>query len=107
MKRTFALYPRNWGLKKPDSSIDHRRVPNLMRYFERQGWSAPVSPSAAAYLPGDITTWNLGRGLTHIGIVSDRKTAAGVPLVIHNIGAGVREEDMLFGFRITGHYRWF
>ena len=45
-------------------------------------------------------------GVPHIGIVSDRKTAAGVPLVIHNIGQGTREEDALFLFTLTGHYRY-
>jgi hypothetical protein len=39
-------------------------------------------------------------------IVSDRKTAEGRPLVIHNIGRGAREEDCLFSYPLTGHYRW-
>lgn len=105
MKSNFSKYPKNWGLKKPDSNIDHRRVPNLACYFSRQGWSVPVSDAAASYLPGDIITWNLGGGLTHIGIVSDRQAAGGRPLIIHNIGSGTKEEDVLFSFTITGHYR--
>jgi uncharacterized protein len=104
MKEHFALYPQNWGLKKPDANIDHRRVPNLMRYFERQGWLIPVGTNTV-YLPGDIATWNLGNGVTHIGIVSDRRTATKVPFVIHNIGQGAREADILFAFTLTGHYR--
>ena len=104
MKGNFASYPRNWGLKAPDSNIDHRRVPNLACFFSRQGWSVPVRNDAAAYRPGDIVTWNLGNGLAHIGIVTDRRTAKGTPLVIHNIGGGTREEDILFKFAITGHY---
>ncbi len=105
MKANFAKYPQNWGLKKPDSNIDHRRVPNLRRYFERQGWAVGVSTNAVAYRPGDIVTWDLGRGLTHIGIVSDRKSASGTPLIVHNIGRGAREEDVLFAYNLTGHYR--
>ena len=105
MKGHFARYPKNWGLKAPDANIDHRRVPNLACYFSRQGWSVPVSPMAADYRPGDIVTWDLGHGLTHIGLVSDRQTDKGTPRVIHNIGAGAREEDLLFNFTITGHYR--
>ena len=105
MKANFARYPRNWGLKKPDPNIDHRRVPNLACYFTRHGWSLNVSTNASEYLPGDIVTWDLGNGLSHIGIVSDRGTTNGMPLIIHNIGHGAREEDILFRFKLTGHYK--
>ena len=76
-----------------------------LKYFERAGDSRPVSRLAADYLPGDLVTWDLGGGIPHIGIVSDRRTGDGVPLVIHNIGAGAREDDILFRFVITGHFR--
>lgn len=105
MRGNFAAYPKHWGLSRPDSNIDHRRVPNLMTWFSRQGWSLPISQDAAAYRAGDIVTWDLGRGLTHIGIVSDRRAANDAPLVLHNIGRGTQEEDILFVYRITGHYR--
>ncbi|WP_192980869.1 DUF1287 domain-containing protein [Pseudomonas sp. EggHat1] len=105
MRGNFASYPKNWGLNRPDSNIDHRRVPNLMTWFKRQGWSLPVKQDAAAYQPGDIVTWDLGRGLTHIGIISDRQAPTATPLVLHNIGRGTQEEDILFAYRITGHYR--
>jgi len=104
MEKNFALYPQKWGLKKADTNIDHRRVPNLMCYFERRGWSVPAGTNAASYRPGDVVTWELGKGLAHIGVVSDRK-AGTTPLIIHNIGSGAREEDILFSFTITGHYR--
>lgn len=97
-------HPWRWRLSKPDPNIDHRRVPNLMTWFQRAGYSRPVSSAAADYLPGDVVAWDLGRGILHIGIVSDLKSD-GVPLVIHNIGAGAREEDILFRFTIIGHYR--
>jgi uncharacterized protein YijF (DUF1287 family) len=105
MKAGFSRYPKNWGLKAPDPNIDHRRVPNLVCYFGRQKWALPAGTNAAAYRPGDIVTWNLGNGLAHIGLVSDKRNAAGTPLVIHNIGRGAKEEDILFGFTITGHFR--
>ena len=105
MARHFASYPHQWGLKAPDPNIDHRRVPNLMTFFQRQGWQQPITANAADYHPGDIVTWNLGGGHTHIGVVSDAKNAAGCPLVIHNIGAGAHEDDALFAFKISGHYR--
>ncbi|MCF7221932.1 DUF1287 domain-containing protein [Lysobacter sp. TLK-CK17T] len=105
MRLHFEAYPQHWGLRGPDRNIDHRRVPNLQRWFERQGWSLPPQAQADAYLPGDLVTWTLPGGLPHIGIVSDRSGADGVPLVIHNIGRGTREENVLFAYPIAGHYR--
>lgn len=107
MTQAFHAYPRNWGLKRPDRNIDHRRVPNLMTYFKRQGWAVPAAETrkAADFRAGDVVAWNLGGGVHHIGIVSDRCTAEGTPLVIHNIGRGVREEDVLFQYQILGQYR--
>ena len=105
MKANFAAYPKNWGLKKTDRNIDHRRVPNLQTFFKRKGWSLPVTQQAADYQPGDLVTCTLPGNLPHIMVVSDRKSTAGVPLVIHNIGSGAKEEDRLFDFTLTGHYR--
>lgn len=107
MKKNFSAYPsrKNWGLKRPDKNIDHRRVPNLQTFFKRKGWSLPVSQNPADYQPGDIVTCLLGGTLPHIMIVSDRKNEDGVPLIIHNIGAGTQEEDDLFTYELTGHYR--
>ncbi len=106
MKANFAVYPRHWGLKRPDPNIDHRRVHNLAVYFRRQGLQLPVSSAASDYHPGDLVTWNLPGNLAHIGIVTDRRTPDGVrPLIVHNIGAGAQVEDILFAYPITGHYR--
>jgi uncharacterized protein YijF (DUF1287 family) len=105
MRSNFSAYPTSWGLSRPDKNIDHRRVPNLRRYLERRGFSLPVSADPTDYRPGDLVTCSVPPHLPHIMIVSDRRTRAGVPLVIHNIGAGTAEEDRLFDFEITGHYR--
>jgi uncharacterized protein YijF (DUF1287 family) len=105
MRANFRDYPQHWGLRKPDANIDHRRVPNLMAYFTRQGFRRLISREAADYRAGDIVAWDLGGGITHIGIISDRQSVTGTPLVLHNIGAGAKEEDILFGFRIIGSYR--
>ena len=105
MSIAFSKYPDIWGLKKPDSNIDHRRVPNLQTYFERQGFSIAVTQKKEDYLGGDLVTCTVGRNQPHIMVVSDRKGRDGTPLVIHNIGSGVKEEDRLFEFPITGHYR--
>lgn len=104
MRAHFDAYPHAWGLRAPDASIDHRRVPNLQRWFERRGWSLPVSAQAVDYRAGDVVTWRLPGGAPHIGIVSDRRYGDR-PLVIHNIGWGTREDDALFSYAITGHYR--
>ncbi|HZB44375.1 MAG TPA: DUF1287 domain-containing protein, partial [Pyrinomonadaceae bacterium] len=108
MKQNFSLYPKKWGLKKTDTNIDHRRVPNLMVFFERQGAALPVTDRAADYKPGDVVTWDLGNGLTHIGIVVNIPSDAdgGRLLIEHNIGAGPQIEDVLFNWKITGHYRY-
>ena len=105
MKRNFAAYPKYWGLKRPDKNIDHRRVPNLQTFFKRRGWGLPVSRDAADYKPGELVTCLVGDSLPHIMIVSDRRNEEGIPLVIHNIGVGTEEEDCLFTFPLTGHYR--
>ncbi len=106
MKRNFKAYPQLWGLKNTDRNIDHRRVPNIAKYMTRQGYSVQKSPfKTVLFEAGDIVTWDLGRGLVHIGIVSDRKSWAQVPLIIHNIGRGTQEENILLQYKITGHYR--
>jgi hypothetical protein len=107
MKRAFSAYPKNWGLRKRDPNIDHRRVPNLATFFRRKGAALPVTKRASDYQPGDVVTWKLSSGVPHIGIVSDRKALlSNRHLVIHNIGSGAQEEDVLFDYAITGHYRW-
>lgn len=109
MSANFALYPTKWGLDKPDTNIDHRRVLNLQTFFTRRGKSLPISNKARNFQPGDIVSWDLnGKGMTHIGIVSNlwnEKTRRFA--IIHNIGGGVNEEDVLFEWKITGHYRYF
>lgn len=105
MRRAWHAYPRLWGLTRPDTNIDHRRVPNLAKFFQRHGEVLVISTNPADYQPGDLVTWRLDSNLPHIGIVSTKSTGKR-PWIIHNIGAGVREEDVLFHFTITGHYRY-
>lgn len=109
MKLNFAAYPQIWGLRGTDTNIDHRRVPNLRRYFERKGRSLPVTSKGGDYKPGDVVSWDLnGRGMTHIGIVSNVwNESTGRYSIIHNIGSGTRLEDRLFDWEITGRYRYF
>jgi len=108
MAKNFAAYPKKWGLKKPDTNIDHRRVPNLMVFFERQGASVAVTRNARDYRPGDVVSWDLGGGLTHIGLVVAVPSDADPErlLIVHNIGAGPKMEDVLFSWTVTGHYRY-
>ncbi len=105
MKKYFSAYPNHWGLTSTDKNIDHRRVPNLQIFFKRKGWSVPKTQSSQDYQPGDIVSWKFDNGLDHIGLVTDKMTTNQVPLVIHNAGMGAQMEDVLFTWKITGHYR--
>jgi uncharacterized protein YijF (DUF1287 family) len=110
MTRSFDAYPQKsrWHLSQPDTNIDHRRVPNLMVFFARNGHSLSLSSRAEDYAPGDLVTWDLGGGVPHIGVVVDQKSSQGGRyMVVHNIGQGPRMEDVLFRWKITGHYRYF
>jgi uncharacterized protein YijF (DUF1287 family) len=105
MKLNFSKYPKIWNLKKPNTNIDHRRVPNLMVYFSRKGIVKSITKNGTDYLPGDIVCWNLGGAITHIGLVVNKKSDDGTHyLVVHNIGAGQVLADCLFDFKIIGHY---
>ena len=110
MVQNFDLYPRRWRWlsSRPDANIDHRRVPNLMVFFARKGESLSLSSRAEDYAPGDLVTWDLGGGVPHIGVVADQKSLqSGRYMIVHNIGQGPRMEDILFRWKITGHYRYF
>lgn len=105
MKYNFSKYPKIWGLKRTDKNIDHRRVPNLITYFKRQGFNVPVTKKGVDYKAGDLVTCIVPPNLAHIMIVSDKVSAKGNPLIIHNIGYGTKEEARLFEFKLTGHFR--
>ena len=110
MLGNFSAYPnqRRWLLAHTDTNIDHRRVPNLMIFFQRKGEALPLSTRINDYSPGDLVTWDLGGNVPHIGMVVDRKSAqTGRYLIVHNIGRGPQMEDVLFNWRITGHYRYY
>jgi uncharacterized protein YijF (DUF1287 family) len=107
MSANFELYPKKWGLSKPDKNIDHRRVPNLMTFFKRFGVSKEISSDPNDYIPGDIVCWDLGNGINHIGIVVNEKSRDGRRnLVVHNIGAGQVVEDLLFRYKVIGHFQY-
>lgn len=107
MVRHFSAYPKQWQLRHPDRNIDHRRVPNLQTFLARAGAAKPVSQAQETYVAGDLVTWMLPGNLPHIGMVSDRFVPGSRrPMVIHNIGAGPVEDDSLFSYPITGHYRY-
>ena len=108
MKENFDMYPKLWGLSKPDPNIDHRRVPNLQTLFKRKGILLPVTRNPNDYVAGDIVSWMLPGNLPHIGIVIDLRSGDGTkPLIVHNIGSGPVIEDILFDYQITRHYRYY
>ncbi len=110
MSVAFNSYPnpRKWGLSKPDTNIDHRRVYNLRAFFARRGAALPITRNPTDYKPGDLVTWMVGPDLPHIGVVVDRPSRADPrrKMIVHNIANGPQMEDILFRFRITGHYRY-
>ena len=107
MKKNFSKYPKKFGLKKPDTNIDHRRVPNLQVYFTRFGESLGISEKASAYKTGDLVTWKINGKLPHIGIVTNKKSSDGKRnLIVHNVGGGQVLEDCLFDYTIVGHFKY-
>jgi uncharacterized protein len=107
MRAAFEAYPKLWRLARPDSNIDHRRVPNLQVFFRRRGAELPATKNPQDYAPGDLVTWMLPGNLPHIGIVTRQRTADGQrPIIVHNIGNGPELEDMLLSYPITGHFRY-
>ena len=107
MQANFSKYPKNWGLTQTDKNIDHRRVPNLMVFFTRYGKTKAITDNPGDYLPGDIVCWNLGGGITHIGLVVDKKSSDGQRyLIVHNIGGGQVLTDCIFDYKIIGHYKY-
>lgn len=108
MKSNFSAYPTKWGLNGPDANIDHRRVPNLQTFLARKGKSQTITNSTDDFQPGDIVTWDLGGGVDHVGMVTNvwYKPSQRY-LIVHNIGGGTKMEDVLFAWKITGHYRYF
>ncbi len=106
MRSNFDAYPDNWGLTRPDKNIDHRRVPNLEAYLTRQGASLGKSNDPTDFMPGDLVTWRIGGRLPHIGIVTDKQARDGTPLIVHNIGSGPVEDNILFAYPMTGHFRF-
>jgi uncharacterized protein YijF (DUF1287 family) len=108
MAANFSAYPNKWGLKKPDTNIDHRRVPNLMTFFKRKGKALAITDNPRDYRPGDVVAWDLGGGVLHVGIVTNLPAGDVERLnFIHNIGWGAKLEDILFSWKIIGHYRYF
>jgi len=106
MQHAGSAYPRSRRKKGVDRNSDHRRVQNLATWFQRHATVLPITKEKTDYLPGDIVTFRLPGSGPHIAIVSDKKSQTSVPLVIHNLRAGAREDNALLSFPITGHYRW-
>ncbi|CAI8363136.1 MAG: Uncharacterised protein [Polaribacter sp. SA4-10] len=107
MKQHFELYPKLWGLKRPDTNIDHRRVRNLMTFFSRKGIVKAITKNPKDYVPGEVICWSLGGGITHTGMVVNKKSKDGKRfLIVHNIGSGQIIQDCLFDYKIIGHYQF-
>lgn len=100
---------RTAGVGRGDPSIDHRRTETLRTFFTRMGAARGISAHGEDFAPGDLVTYHRPQNrlsTSHIAIVSDRLGASGHPMIIHDRGHGVQEEDALFVDRITGVYRY-
>lgn len=106
MVKNFSIYPKKWGLKKPDTNIDHRRVPNLEVFFTRSGKKLKISQNKNDYKTGEIITWMINNKLPHIGIITHKKSSNGNPLIVQNVGGGQVLEDCLFNYAIVGHFKY-
>lgn len=108
MEANFRLYPQLWAATGTDKNIDHRRVPNLQRFFSRKGESLNTSRSSDDYKVGDIVVWALANAETHIGVVVPGPSSEGsAPWVTHHpAGSGVKWENALFSYQIVGHFRY-
>lgn len=105
----FSEYPnlKKWGMTKTDTNIDHRRVPNLEVFFERNGEKLVITEDPKDYKTGEIVTWLINNKLPHIGIVTNKKSKDGKRnLIVHNVGNGQVLQDCLFEYKIVGHYRY-
>src|SRR5258708_5444414 len=94
--QSSSAYPSRlrWFSWRPDTNIDHRRVPNLMVFFSRKGKALGITSRADDYAPGDLVSWDLGGNVPHIGIVVDQKSwTSGRYKIVHNIGQGPKMED--------------
>ena len=106
MRANFSAYPSIWRLSRPDRNIDHRRVPNLETWLTRQGAKLEMPSDVSQLEAGDLLTMRLPGNLPHIAIVSDKVSEAGEPLIIHNIGAGTREEALAASLQALLLYRF-
>jgi len=103
-KKKFPnIYKGLYYTEKLDPNIDHRRVKNIQAYLKSRGYQYKGSFKA-----GDIVVWKLhGSNLDHIGICTDRLNSHGEPLIVHNVGGGAQEEDVLREYNIVDHFRVF
>ncbi len=101
----IARAPRAYPMvKRRDANIDHRRVKTILPWFKRHWRELPADAPLAA---GDVVffdTFPSKSGPDHIGIVSDRPGASGLPLVVNNWTDGYNESEMdLLGFVPVTH----
>ncbi len=106
MKANFSSYPKTWGLTRADRNIDHRRVPNLERYFSRQGVKREAPGRREDWQAGDLVTMRLGGRLPHIAIFTGHDPVTDKALYIHNIGGGAREEEIRMDYDSPMRFRF-
>jgi hypothetical protein len=106
MAASFSSYPKTWGLTGTDRNIDHRRVPNLERFFERGGHEREAPGKREDWQAGDLVTMRLGGRLPHIAIFSGHDAVTGRAMYIHNIGGGTREDELYADYDTPRRFRF-
>ena len=103
-------YPRVDG--NPEPNIDFRRVPNQESFFKKYAdrLTAEIKPwdpeNLKHWQGGDIVVF--GPPYDHVGVVSDKRRADGVPLLIHNAGPCTREDNGMLTWpsKLEYHFRF-
>lgn len=105
VNQDVLAHPERYAIDVPDKNIDFRRVPTLNAYLAAHAIPLTTDPMQIdQWQGGDIVVYT-----NHVGVVSDKRDAQGIPLLIHHVSADQKqyEEDVLATFhqQIVGHYR--
>lgn len=101
-KRRPGDYPNQQG--KLDPNILHRRVKNMVVFFNALKTAKSTELAESNWKPGDIVVWRVYGSQLHVGICSNLRNDQGLPYVVHNIQY-CAEQDVLTAWPIVAHFR--
>jgi hypothetical protein len=104
--------PAVYGIARPDSNIDHRRVRTVIKYFVRhfEAHTTAIDDPSDPIAPGDIVffdTFPSRPGPDHLGVVTRSLGKSDKPLVINNwtTGYATKKMDLLSFVPVTHRFR--